>query len=221
MMILFGDFRQIILFLSIMEFRSRGKMKIINGDEVEAAEAKIELGKEAIKKIKEFNRINNQYSKDYEGFFTDLLEGKAKISRELSEILKRSMASIYRKVTENKLSSLLSDLTSSLLTTKFPMHAIVNGIPEVVMVPYDILAKAIRDYEKKFTISGKHYNEMIEIATCDALKYYTLESSIPEFGNRMRKRFRESMDRAGGMHVPSESDQPGFKLTPLDQKRTK
>lgn len=137
MMILFGDFRQIILFLSIMEFRSRGKMKIINGDEVEAAEAKIELGKEAIKKIKEFNRINNQYSKDYEGFFTDLLEGKAKISRELSEILKRSMASIYRKVTENKLSSLLSDLTSSLLTTKFPMHAIVNGIPEVVMVPYD------------------------------------------------------------------------------------
>jgi hypothetical protein len=112
-------------------------MKIINGDEVEAAEAKIELGKEAIKKIKEFNRINNQYSKDYEGFFTDLLEGKAKISRELSEILKRSMASIYRKVTENKLSSLLSDLTSSLLTTKFPMHAIVNGIPEVVMVPYD------------------------------------------------------------------------------------
>ena len=51
--------------VSIVEFPSREKMKIIDGDRIEAAEKIIELGKEEMKKREEYNTIRNQYETDY------------------------------------------------------------------------------------------------------------------------------------------------------------
>ena len=66
--------------VSLVEFSSREKMKIIDGDSIEAAEEIIKLGQEAINEIAEYNTIRNQYETDYEGYFTDPCEGKVKIS---------------------------------------------------------------------------------------------------------------------------------------------
>ena len=203
--------------VALVEFLSREKMKIIDGDRIEAAEEIIELGKEEMKKIPEYNTIRNQYATDYEGYFTDLCEGKVKISKKLSDILRMRMDSIYKKVLNRKLSEQLSTVTNTMTTTEFPMTTIIQGIPGEVMVPYDSLTKSLKENLKNFGIIAHNNKEMITISTCDALNYFTMELCDPEFGKEMRKRYRESMEKASRSHVPEEDEQPGFKLTHIDQ----
>ena len=193
-------------------------MKIIDGDKVKVDEEKIKLSVDAKNKIKEYNTIRNQYETDYEGYFTDLLEGKVKISKKLSDILTKRMYIIYKKVLNRKLSEHLSTVTSTMTTTEFPMTTLIHGIPGEVMVPYDTLTKSLKENLKNFGMIDPNNKEMITIPTCDALKYFTMELCDPEFGKEMRKRYRESMDRVGLTQVPVEDDQPGFKLTPIGKK---
>ena len=192
-------------------------MKVINCDEIEAAEEIIELGKEEMKKIAEYNTIRNQYETDYEGYFTDLFEGKVKISKKLSDILTKRIYSIYKKVLDRKLSEQLSTVTSTMTTTEFPMTTLIHGITGEVMVPHDSLTKSLKENLKNFGMIDPNNKEMITIPTCDALNYFTMELCDPEFGKEMRKRYRESMDRVGRSQVSLQDDQPGFKLTHIDQ----
>lgn len=83
-----------------MEFPSRKTIKIIDGVRIGAAEEIIKLGEDAVNKIAKYNTIRNQYATDYEGYFTDLCEGKVKISKEFSEKLIRQMNSVYMNITK-------------------------------------------------------------------------------------------------------------------------
>ena len=204
--------------VSLVEFSSREKMKIIDGDSIEAAEEIIKLGQEAINEIAEYNTIRNQYETDYEGYFTDPCEGKVKISKKLSDILRIRTDLIYKKVLNGKLSKQLTTVTHTMTTTEFPMTTLIYGIPGEVMVPYDSLTKSLKENLKNFGIIDLNNKEMITISTCDALNYFTMELCDPEFGKEMRKRYRESMDRVGRSQVPLHDDQPGFKLTPIGKK---
>ena len=204
--------------VALVEFPSREKMKIIDGDSIEAAEEIIKLGQDAMKDIAEYNTIRNQYATDYEGYFTDLLEGKVKISNKLLDILMRRAYSIYKKVLDRKLSEQLTTVTSNMTTTEFPMITLIQGIPREVMVPYDSLTKSFKENLKNFGMIDPNNKKMITISTCDALKYFTMELCDPEFGTEMRKRYRDSMDRVGVSQVQAEDDQPGFKLTHIGKK---
>ena len=204
--------------VALVEFSSRENMKIIDGDGIETAEEIIELGKEEMKKIEEYKTIRNQYETDYEGYFTDLLEGKVKISNELSDILTKRMYIIYKKVLNRKLSEHFSTVTSTMTTTEFPMTTLIHGIPGEVMVPYDSLTKSLKENLKNFGMIDPNNKEMITISTCDALNYFTMELCDPEFGKEMRKRYRESMNRVGLTQVPIEDNQREFKLTPVGKK---